>query len=110
MPDYDPVFAEEHAIAEDVWRRRGYQRLTKNNYLERIKEAFAGASEGQLRDVRRKIKEDLDRDNEGKGPTWIMHRFAVLPGLPQIYPEYRPDKPVTTRPPHKHFHADPGHL
>lgn len=108
VPDYDPVFAEKHAITQDVWRRRGYRLLTIENYGERIKEAFAGASKGQLRDVRRKIKEDLEREGEEKGPTWIMQRFAVLPGLPQIFPEYRPDKPVTTRPPHKHFHAEDG--
>jgi hypothetical protein len=106
VPDYDPVFADKHAIGQDVWRRRGYRLLTIENYGERIKEAFPGASEHQLRDVRRKIKEDLEREGKEKGPTWIMQRFAVLPGLPQIFPEYRPDKPVTTRPPHKHFHAD----
>ena len=43
----------------------------------------------------------------GQSPGWVMPRFAV-PGERHVYAEIRPDKPVITGPPTRHWHGVRG--
>lgn len=107
-PELKKFLEDKHAVDYGVGEARGYVEFTEDNYVQKVNEAFAGAPSKSIQDVLGKVREDLLGKNK-KGPTLLIPRFPP-PGmtLSRIYPEYRPDKPVHTKPPSKHAHPDPG--
>jgi hypothetical protein len=90
-------FFSRHAIAPHIWRVRPYVRWTPDD-PEPVRQAYAGLSTAPFM-VR------LARQQ----PGWIITRHAP-PGIgaEHIYPEIRPDNPVRTGPPRRHYHGDPA--
>jgi hypothetical protein len=89
----------KHAISDDVWSGRPYQRWTTDERGP-VSEAYEGLSTGRI--VVRWAKQ---------ANGWIIHRNPPPSlGLPRVWAEIRPDKgtPIATAPPTWHYHGDPN--
>lgn len=95
MSDYS--FFQERGIDPAIARARPYVRWELDD-LAPVVEAFAGLSPGQRATITRWAKQS---------PGWLIYRHAP-PGVKAgaIYPEIRPDQPVSTGQAYKHFHGD----
>lgn len=88
-------FFTEHGISPEVWHARPYVRWTTDD-VQSVKQAYAGLSTGRFMV---KIARQF--------PGWVITRHAPPNmGLDRIYPEIRPDSPVFTGAPIRHYHGD----
>jgi hypothetical protein len=99
IDDQDPQLADflkEHGISAEVWWARPYGRWQTDN-MTPIRLAYSGL--GDIGDTIRKARQQ---------PGYIITRHPPPDlDLDAIFPEIRPDHPVRTRPPTKHYHGDP---
>jgi len=87
---------EERGIPPEVWKERPYERWEADDPAS-VVGAYESLGEDGLQFALRIAKQSSG---------WLIHRFPP-PGLEldHIYPEFRPDEPVKTRGPQKHWHG-----
>ena len=87
---------EERGIPPEVWKERPYERWEADAPAS-VVGAYESLGEDGLQFALRIAKQSSG---------WLIHRFPP-PGLEldHIYPEFRPDEPVKTRGPQKHWHG-----
>jgi len=87
---------EERGIPPEVWKERPYERWEADDRPPWSARMNLWCEDGLQFALR------IAKQSSG----WLIHRFPP-PGLEldHIYPEFRPDEPVKTRGPQKHWHG-----
>ncbi|MGD0944282.1 MAG: hypothetical protein ABR972_08420 [Acidimicrobiales bacterium] len=95
--DAADAFFEKHAVAKEIWQARPYERWELGDPGNIARRHFADMNRNQRAHVSKVVN---------TAPGWVIRRYPPpLPDLPKIYPEQRPDWPVQSREPRRHWHG-----